>query len=50
MDLPQNEKTVALPTQDGPEGMIGSFEGQWTVGQWAPLDGRVINPGIRLGF
>jgi len=27
-----------------------SFVGQWTVDQWAPLDGRVINGGLRLNF
>jgi iron complex outermembrane receptor protein len=27
-----------------------SFDGQWTVDQWAPLDGRVINGGLRLSF
>jgi outer membrane receptor for ferrienterochelin and colicins len=26
------------------------FDGQWTVDQWAPLDGRVINGGLRFGF
>jgi len=25
-------------------------DGRWTVGAWAPLDGRVINGGIRLFF
>jgi outer membrane receptor for ferrienterochelin and colicins len=25
-----------------------SFDGQWTVDQWAPLDGRVVNGGFRL--
>jgi outer membrane receptor for ferrienterochelin and colicins len=27
-----------------------SFDGQWTVDQWAPLDGRVINGGFRFRF
>jgi outer membrane receptor for ferrienterochelin and colicins len=27
-----------------------NFDGRWTVDEWAPLDGRVINGGIRLGF
>jgi outer membrane receptor for ferrienterochelin and colicins len=27
-----------------------SFDGEWTVDQWAPLDGRVINGGIRFQF
>ncbi|PYS10646.1 MAG: TonB-dependent receptor [Acidobacteria bacterium] len=27
-----------------------SFDGQWTVDEWAPLDGRVINGGLRFGF
>lgn len=27
-----------------------SVDGRWTVDAWAPLDGRVINGGIRLGF
>ena len=25
-------------------------DGRWTVDAWAPLDGRVINGGIRLNF
>ena len=27
-----------------------SFDGQWTVDEWAPLDGRVINGGLRFSF
>ena len=27
-----------------------SFDGRWTVDEWAPLDGRVINGGLRLSF
>lgn len=27
-----------------------AMDGRWTVDAWAPLDGRVINGGIRLGF
>jgi iron complex outermembrane receptor protein len=27
-----------------------AVDGRWTVDGWAPLDGRVINGGIRLGF
>jgi len=27
-----------------------NFKGQWTVDQWAPLDGRTINAGVRFGF
>jgi outer membrane receptor for ferrienterochelin and colicins len=27
-----------------------NFDGRWTVDAWAPLEGRVINGGIRLGF
>jgi outer membrane receptor for ferrienterochelin and colicins len=27
-----------------------AVDGRWTVDAWAPLDGRVINGGIRLGF
>ena len=26
------------------------IDGRWTVDAWAPLDGRVINGGIRLKF
>jgi iron complex outermembrane receptor protein len=26
------------------------FQGRWTVDAWAPLDGRVINGGVRLSF
>jgi iron complex outermembrane receptor protein len=25
-------------------------DGRWTVDAWAPLDGRVINGGIRFAF
>jgi iron complex outermembrane receptor protein len=25
-------------------------DGRWTVDAWAPLDGRVINGGVRVGF
>jgi len=25
-------------------------DGRWTVDAWAPLDGRVLNGGIRLKF
>lgn len=25
-------------------------DGRWTVGAWAPLDGRVANAGLRVGF
>ena len=27
-----------------------SADGRWTVDAWAPLDGRVLNGGVRLGF
>ncbi|MGE3275516.1 MAG: TonB-dependent receptor [Vicinamibacterales bacterium] len=27
-----------------------AIDGRWTVDAWAPLDGRVINGGIRVGF
>jgi len=27
-----------------------NFDGRWTVDAWAPIDGRVINGGIRLAF
>jgi len=27
-----------------------SADGRWTVDAWAPLDGRVVNGGVRLGF
>lgn len=27
-----------------------AVDGRWTVDAWAPLDGRVINGGMRLGF
>jgi iron complex outermembrane receptor protein len=33
---------LVRPTQE--------VDGRWTVDAWAPLDGRVINGGIRLGF
>jgi iron complex outermembrane receptor protein len=26
------------------------FDGRWTVDAWAPLEGRVINGGVRVGF
>jgi iron complex outermembrane receptor protein len=25
-------------------------DGRWTVDAWAPLDGRVFNGGVRMGF
>ena len=27
-----------------------AVDGRWTVDAWAPLDGRTINGGIRVGF
>jgi len=27
-----------------------SFDGRWTVDAWAPLEGRVINGGLRFNF
>ena len=27
-----------------------SVDGRWTVDAWAPLEGRVINGGVRFGF
>jgi len=27
-----------------------NFDGRWTVDAWSPLDGRVINAGVRFGF
>ena len=27
-----------------------AVDGRWTVDAWAPLDGRVLNGGIRLRF
>jgi outer membrane receptor for ferrienterochelin and colicins len=27
-----------------------AMDGRWTVDAWAPLDGRVINGGVRLLF
>ena len=33
---------VVRPTQGA--------DGRWTVDAWAPLDGRVVNAGVRLGF
>jgi iron complex outermembrane receptor protein len=27
-----------------------SFDGRWTVDEWAPLDGRVVNGGLRISF
>jgi outer membrane receptor for ferrienterochelin and colicins len=27
-----------------------SFTGQWTVDAWAPLEGRIINGGLRIAF
>jgi outer membrane receptor for ferrienterochelin and colicins len=29
---------------------VPSIDGRWTVDAWAPLDGRVINGGVRLTF
>jgi outer membrane receptor for ferrienterochelin and colicins len=25
-------------------------DGRWTTDAWAPLEGRVVNGGVRLGF
>jgi iron complex outermembrane receptor protein len=27
-----------------------SIDGRWTVDAWAPLDGRVVNGGVRIDF
>jgi iron complex outermembrane receptor protein len=27
-----------------------NFDGRWTVDAWAPLEGRVINGGVRVSF
>ena len=27
-----------------------NYDGRWTVDAWAPLEGRVINGGVRLSF
>ena len=27
-----------------------AVDGRWTVDAWAPLDGRVINGGLKVGF
>jgi iron complex outermembrane receptor protein len=27
-----------------------AVDGRWTVDAWAPLDGRVVNGGVRVGF
>jgi len=27
-----------------------AIDGRWTVDAWAPLDGRVFNGGVRVGF
>ena len=29
---------------------VRAADGRWTVDSWAPLDGRVINGGVRVGF
>jgi len=29
---------------------VRAVDGRWTVDAWAPLDGRVINGGVRLRF
>jgi outer membrane receptor for ferrienterochelin and colicins len=29
---------------------VRAADGRWTVDAWAPLDGRVINGGVRIGF
>ena len=29
---------------------VRATDGRWTVDSWAPLDGRVINGGVRLAF
>ena len=38
-------------TKDDPLTLPGRLpDGRWTVDAWAPLDGRVINAGLRIGF
>jgi hypothetical protein len=27
-----------------------AIDGRWTVDAWAPLDGRVVNGGVRVQF
>ena len=27
-----------------------AIDGRWTVDAWAPLEGRVVNGGVRIGF
>jgi outer membrane receptor for ferrienterochelin and colicins len=27
-----------------------NFDGRWTVDAWSPLEGRVINAGVRFGL
>jgi outer membrane receptor for ferrienterochelin and colicins len=29
---------------------VQAADGRWTVDAWAPLDGRVINGGVRIAF
>ena len=29
---------------------VRAVDGRWTVDAWAPLDGRVVNAGVRVGF
>lgn len=35
---------------DGPLSVSEIAKAGWTVDAWAPLDGRVANGGVRLGF
>jgi len=37
-----NWESIIRPTR--------AVDGRWTVDAWAPLDGRVINGGVRVGF
>ena len=38
-------------TKDDPLIAAGAArDGRWTVDAWAPLDGRVINGGVRVAF
>ena len=42
---------IGLSEPQTREGMgLERADGRWTVDAWAPLDGRVINEGVRLAF
>ena len=46
----ENLTNVRQSTWESLLGPERAVDGRWTVDAWAPLDGRVINGGIRVSF